>query len=126
MADAASLSLCLSNKDATSRLICKFKGSAWRAFGAMLVALYSYPAEKMSGPYTQQFKSWIRTSSRWYCTRRYVTSLRGLSSCLYSTGSDRISESVASTSPSSSVSIPIPARVLIAIKFSGSEVMLKW
>jgi hypothetical protein len=46
MADAASLSPCLSNKDATFRLICRFEGSTWRAFWAILVALSESPCRK--------------------------------------------------------------------------------
>jgi hypothetical protein len=64
------------------------------------------------------------TWARWYLVRRYSESLPGSRSRRSSGGSDSISDNAASIKLSSSVKIPIPARVVIAVRFSGSFVML--
>ena len=117
-----------SSKVASVRRASSRAGSTCTAFCASLNAAVRFPCAFQY--YFFKGRRWwlgqehLLTWPRWCCFKMYEKSRRGSRLWRRSRGSDLSSDKAASIRPSSSVRMPIPASALIAVRFSGSCVML--
>lgn len=135
-ARAAAGSLHCSSKVASVRRVSSRAGSTCTAFCASLNAAVRFPCafqiyyKGRHGWLGQGGWVWVMmidcllTWPRWCCFKMYEKSRRGSRMWRRSRGSDLSSDKAASIRPSSSVRMPMPASALIAVRFSGSCVML--